>query len=113
MKLIMGNKNDKERKFIFHNKEYTWDENPIKFLIGGFITISTFIVLFSGMIFVFGTLVTTFSSVIIQIISVILLIIGLITILGVLKYVVTGTAQPFMKIETGDGRFSVSYLTRK
>jgi hypothetical protein len=26
------------------------------------------------------------------------------------KYAVTGNAQPFMKIETGDKRFSISYF---
>jgi len=97
-------------KFSFRNKEYTLDKNPIKFIIGGLITTSAFMFLFVGLIFVFGVFVRTFSNIIVKIISIILFITVLITILGVTKYAVTGNAQPFMKIETGDKRFSISYF---
>jgi hypothetical protein len=98
----------REGTFTFLGQKYSLKDNPFKFILGGLISISLSVFLLISSL----TLLMTYSSVLIlfisQIIPILFYIIGTVIVLGVIKYAITGNAQPFMKIETSEGYFSVS-----
>jgi len=109
-------------KFTFLGKEYTLRDNPVRFALGGLLSISIFIALLGSLFYLGSRLVETMNNTSlfhtgIEIFYILFLVgfvtMGVITLLGIIKYMITGCGQPFIKIERYENGFSFSYLTWK
>jgi len=109
-------------KFTFLGKEYKLRDNPVRFALGGLLSISIFIALLGSLFYLGSRLVETMNNTSlfhtgIEIFYILFLVgfvtMGVITLLGIIKYMITGCGQPFIKIERYENGFSFSYLTWK
>lgn len=97
-------------EFNILGRTYTYEDDKLQFILGGIGLATVFSVVFTSMIYILFTLLTMYSWAIVGILEIVLAGLVLISFIGGLKYVVTGDARPFVKVESEENKKRITFL---
>ena len=97
-------------KFDFLGQSYTYEEDKLIFLLGGFALTSIFSLVFIGILCILFVLITTYSSALISIIALVVSALIILSFVGAVKYLITGDPRPFVKIKSDENSMRVTFM---
>lgn len=96
--------------FNILGQTYTYEENKLAFTLGGLGLVTIFSAVLAMTMHVLSNLLTAYDGAITSIVGVILAGLMLMSLIGGVKYAVTGDARPFVKVKSEENGAKITFF---